>query len=269
MQEQLLVKMQEELKNLKELKDLLLRRINTHPSGKLHIMVKNKKYVQFYEYDSEKRGKYPAGKYISKGSIQKAVLLAQKDYEEDYYSNTCRRIDVLEKAISEYLATSENNMLNSYHPEKVKMITPIYLSDDDFIEKWYKSTPGSQNTFPYKTEYKTNRGEIVRSKSEKIIADYLYSKGIPYVYEPRVNLNGKESVYPDFAVLNVSKRKEFYFEHFGQMGEVGYSSDMCHKLMKYTKCGYYIGEKVIFTCESSENRFDVDMLEAIVNTYLI
>ena len=36
----------------------------------------------------------------------------------------------------------------------------------------------------------TDRGERVRSKSEKIIADYLFRKGIPYKYEKPLYLKG-------------------------------------------------------------------------------
>lgn len=65
----------------------------------------------------------------------------------------------------------------------------------------------------YKTQYerfkkvgeykcKTKNGEIVRNDLEKDTADFLYSIGLKYKYEPYVRVNG--SVYfPDFRVGNL------------------------------------------------------------------
>lgn len=45
----------------------------------------------------------------------------------------------------------------------------------------------------------TDRGERVRSKTEKIMADYFYRKGIEYKYEQPIYLKGLGTVYPDFS----------------------------------------------------------------------
>ncbi|MEE3440399.1 MAG: hypothetical protein VZR07_10670, partial [Ruminococcus sp.] len=50
--------------------------------------------------------------------------------------------------------------------------------------------------------FETQRGEIVRSKSEVIIADALYYANIPYHYEKPIKV-GDRVIYPDFTVLNV------------------------------------------------------------------
>ena len=63
----------------------------------------------------------------------------------------------------------------------------------------------------------TERGERVRSKSEKILADYFYSHNIPYKYEHPLYLTGFGIVYPDFTVLSQRTRHEMYWEHNGRM----------------------------------------------------
>ena len=40
--------------------------------------------------------------------------------------------------------------------------------------------------------HRTTRGELVRSKSEVIIADHLLSNGINYDYEPEVTVDGRK-----------------------------------------------------------------------------
>lgn len=52
----------------------------------------------------------------------------------------------------------------------------------------------------------------MRSKSEVIIADLLNKEGIPYRYEFPLYLKEFNTVYPDFTILNVRKRKEIYWE---------------------------------------------------------
>ena len=61
------------------------------------------------------------------------------------------------------------------------------------------------NPYPKTEELVTNNGEIVRSKSEKIIADLLFMLGIPYVYECPLDTPGG-TIYPDFTILDISTR---------------------------------------------------------------
>ena len=61
----------------------------------------------------------------------------------------------------------------------------------------------------------TAKGERVRSKSEKILADYFYSRKIPYHYEKPLHLRGYGIVYPDFTLLSRKTRREVYWEHEG------------------------------------------------------
>lgn len=55
----------------------------------------------------------------------------------------------------------------------------------------------------------TNRGERVRSKSEKIIADCFFRKGIPYKYECPLYLKGLGIIYPDFTILSKKQDRKF------------------------------------------------------------
>ena len=71
-------------------------------------------------------------------------------------------------------------------------------------------------------EILTEKGESVKSKSEKIIADKLNMMNIPYCYEVPLYLKGYGYVKPDFKVLNVATRKEYYWEHYGMMDNKDY-----------------------------------------------
>ena len=58
----------------------------------------------------------------------------------------------------------------------------------------------------------TERGELVRSKSERIIADKLHQNGIDYQYEHPLNL-GDTEYFPDFTVVDDDSGIAWYWEH--------------------------------------------------------
>jgi hypothetical protein len=78
-------------------------------------------------------------------------------------------------------------------------------------------------------KYKTRSGIRVRSKIEKIIADYLSSERIRFVYEPRLLL-GEQLFRPDFFL----PRYDLYYEHFG-MDTIDYLAATEAKLDAYRK----------------------------------
>lgn len=75
---------------------------------------------------------------------------------------------------------------------------------------------------PENLRYETEQGDLVRSKSEVIIANILYQhrKDILYKYERPLEVmsDGKErNIYPDFTILNIHTGKVTYWEHAGRM----------------------------------------------------
>ena len=49
---------------------------------------------------------------------------------------------------------------------------------------------------------RTERGDLVRSKSELVIADKLFARGIDYGYEQPLELEGGRIRYPDFTITD-------------------------------------------------------------------
>ena len=110
----------------------------------------------------------------------------------------------------------------------------------------------------------TERGERVRSKSEKIIADKLFSLGIPYRYEYPLDLSGGVRVYPDFTILKLPEREEVYLEHFGMMDDTDYVEKVLYKLNTYEKNKIYPGVNLFITHETSKSPLNTRALDAIL-----
>ena len=73
--------------------------------------------------------------------------------------------------------------------------------------------------------HNTVRGELVRSKSEVIIANLLHSKGIDYEYEQELVLDGiPTGKFPDFTIEDDDNDLVYYWEHLGMLGDTGYKS---------------------------------------------
>ena len=64
--------------------------------------------------------------------------------------------------------------------------------------------------------YHTTKGDLVRSKSEVIIANLLFDSGLEYHYE-RELIYDKGKIRPDFTVVTPSGNT-YYWEHLGMLG---------------------------------------------------
>lgn len=73
--------------------------------------------------------------------------------------------------------------------------------------------------FEEKLIHKTIRGEMVRSKSEVIVANILEKMNIGYAYEEPLDVNGKTYI-PDFTLRYQGKIA--YLEHLGMLGIKSY-----------------------------------------------
>ena len=118
----------------------------------------------------------------------------------------------------------------------------------------------------------TDQLKAVRSKSEKIIADKYYERGIPYKYEKPLLLKKQAktiTIRPDFTTLNKRTRMQRYHEHFGKMDDPQYARKALEKIRLYENNGIFIGEQLILTFESSEQPLDNREFELLIEKYLI
>lgn len=219
---------------------------------------------QFYSYISGK-GK----KYIRKKDINIACNLAQRDYEIDVANRIkmiSSEIDSLKESIKKF---SLEGAYDDLSLAKKSLIKPIYEKPDLYVKRWqeevYETKPILEGTKTFETE----KGELVRSKSEKMIADKLYYLNIPYKYETKLYLKGFGYVYPDFKILSVKYRKEYYLEHFGMMDDIEYAMKATKKIKTYENSGYIMGKNIIYTFETSDSTFDPKILNNYIYEYIL
>lgn len=196
------------------------QRIKKAPEGSLRCCKKRNK-IQYYHRtkDMENLSKI-LDRYIKKEEMDQAKLLAQKGYDKcvkEWIENCLNRICLLRESYQIHELEKIYENLNDYRKE---LVTPIFLSDEDYAKQWLDIDYPQKGFKEDAPEIFTEKGERVRSKSEKIIADKFYIKKIPYRYEYPVSLKDYGTVHPDFIVLNKRTRKEYLWEHLGMMDNI-------------------------------------------------
>lgn len=250
---QILLNELNEIKNLKKQVEKSLRKV---PEGSLVISKSNGVIQYFHKTDpTEKKGKY-----IDKQKIKLISSLAQKDYDSAFYRELGKQESAIEKAIKN-LPKKELTETHMHLAEaRRKLITPYILSDEEYIKEWQGlSYVGKTFQSEYAT-FTTERGEQVRSKSEKIIADKLNAMGIPYRYEYPLQTVSMGIIYPDFTLLRMPEREVVYLEHFGMMDNEEYCERALLRLQEMARCGIVIGKNLITTFESTTVPLDTKML---------
>lgn len=99
-------------------------------------------------------------------------------------------------------------------------------------------TVGAQQRFlEKKLIHRTERGDLVRSKSELVIADKLYARGVEYAYEQPLVLPNGRIRYPDFTITDHARGITFYWEHLGLLDDPGYRARWERKRAEYLEAG--------------------------------
>lgn len=186
-------------------------------------------------------------------------------------------------------------------PEAIKdNLSYSELTNEGYARRWQEGNKVvKKRRIHDKDDYhrfKTIRGDYVGSKSEVIIADRLYVKGIPYHYEiaftPEAEIDVSRPVYdqfgfiagyevigfspfdqdtlhPDFYVLNKRTRKAYFWEHLGKMDDPSYCLKNFNRFMRILDAGYIIGEDLIVTHEDSKHPLMTESIDSIIEKYLI
>ena len=246
------------LEIITELNKKAEEKIKAYPEGRIKVKHREKGtcYYECLNNDDDK--------YIHKDNTQMIIDLMQKNYLEKVVKSTRKEIAALNSFLKAYPDCIAEDIYDQLTPERQKWVKPIIPTDEQFVAEW-QNRPYTPKPFKKGTPYfETLRGERVRSKSEVIIADRLYTSGIPYKYECPLII-GDEVIYPDFTILRVSDRKILYLEHNGKVGDQEYGDDMVDRINKYSLAGIMQNDKLYFTFESANRPLDVRTLDKMIN----
>ena len=232
------------------------------PDGRLRIK-RQDKWLSYYLVTDNKN---KLGTIIKDNSSIKA--LAQKSYLQDLVKSAQSELKALQPLVKRYEDATFEDVYPALSQDRKDLIQPYITPDDEYIEQWINK-PYTPKGFKEGTPvYMTMKGDRVRSKSEQIIADRLYTNNIPYKYECPI-VFGDAVLHPDFTILRMSDRCELYYEHFGKMDDPAYANKNNRRINLYSKNGLILGDRLFITMETSVTPLDIRTVDRLIKSKFI
>ena len=270
-----------DLQNLIKIKEHALKNA---PAGSVRIVQRRNKVLQFYR--KTEAGDYQ-GSYMPREEDALARRLVQKDYDQRALEKAHQELRLIQQFQITLQKKSTDTAFAALDKTRQTLVTPATLTDEQYAELWQNQPYRKNKRHEENQQLTTDRGELVRSKSEVIIANALSASKVPYRYEfPLVIERGEESgrgsretsssfvnedfceFHPDFYCLNVRTRKEYAWEHFGMMDDAEYAARAAEKLALYAASGYFPGKNLIITMESKNAPLSSLEIGRVINEYL-
>ena len=259
-------KLMEEQARLKQIQQITMEQLKNAPEGTLRIS-KSNNHIQYYH--CQKGDIQKNGKYLHSADEELVHKLAQKSYNEKVLRLVERRLKQIKNLSEEY---QDDEIERIYQKENIIrqiLILPVEMTWEQRMEQWISEKYEGKQFKESDPVIYSEKGERVRSKSEKILADYFFHKNIPYKYEKELYLKGYGVVYPDFTFLSKKTGKEIYWEHEGRMDDSTYAESAIKKIHTYESNGINLGERLILTFETKTTILNTEDIERNVKRFLI
>jgi len=255
-----------EVKKLEMLEKRVRERLKKAPKGYLRISNSHGRPEYYHKCDSVSSKN---GRYIRKGEIELARGLAQRDYDMQLLEKAGKILCAINGFLDEYEKTDLGEIYSKTNKYRRELISPLVISDEEYVRQWLAVEYPRMGFGEDAPEFISERGERVRSKSEKIIADKLYSMGIPYRYEYPIVLEGNIRKCPDFTILKMPEREVVYLEHLGMMDKADYLEDTMYKWNLYEKNGIHLGVNLLITHETSRYPLNTRVLDEMLREVFV
>lgn len=251
------------VQELRTIKERLEKELKKAPEGSLRISSSRGRTQYYYRRNQSDR----RGNYIRE--IELACALAQKNYDQRVMDSILQEEQAIRAMLDRYPTILAEEIYEELSESRKKLVIPVRETDEQFLEKW-KSMPFQGKSFSEEDpEFITDKGERVRSKSEIIIANLLAKESIPYRYECPLRLRNGLVIYPDFTILDLKNRKEYYWEHQGMMDDPEYAAKAIRKIRTYNTNGFYQGTNLIISSETKNEPLNMRHIKELIKHYFL
>ena len=265
-----------DLQNLIKIKEHALKNA---PAGSVRIVQRRNNVLQFYK--KTEAGDYQ-GSYMPREEDALASRLVQKDYDQRVLEKAKVELQLIQNFQTSLQKKSTDTAFAALDKTRQTLVTPATLTDSQYAARWQNQPYRKKKITDDNQKLTTDNGELVRSKSEVIIANLLKSNNVPYRYEYPLVIareeGGEDSAsvgdedycefHPDFYCLNVRTRQEYAWEHLGMMDDESYAARAVEKLALYSANGYFPGKNLIITMETKKSQISSQEITRLINEYL-
>lgn len=265
-------KVQNKIKELKKVLYTVDEYLKQAPKGCLKYQKREGKTYYFHQYKDEMSKKYVRC-YIERDNEVLAMELAQKGYCAKIKPLLEKEIRALEQFDSRYKDGEIEEFYDNLPETRKNFVRPVWMSKKDLHKIWENEQVEPYKKYEEGLKFETERGEMVRSKSEVIIANLLYSKRnyLSYKYERplEVNCEGRNvTIHPDFTILNIETGKVVYWEHAGCMDNDDYVNDFIQKINTYISNQILPGRDLIITYETLDCPLNINTIKVLINSLI-
>ena len=221
---------------------------------------------QFYLIQEGTRKK----KYIGTDKSETVCKIKNAKYYKMLSGVLDRDIRLLEKLSSEFVLP-QHDVINSMLPKVYRVDVPPELANrSQTAAEWKKRKEAEKAKYaPFRPEdlkYPAQDETMMRSLSEVLIANYLLSLGITFVYELPLVVNGKR-IIPDFTILSpVDNKTVIIIEHQGAMDSEKYQEKYMRTLLFYLGTNLVPNKDVFFTFNRLDRVLDLRQIDYILHT---
>ena len=239
-------------------------RLNNAPEGTVRIL-RHGNGLQFFH---RTRSEDTSGVYLPVSESSKARALIQKRYDQKVIREARKQFELLENFLDRYDPEAIKRVFEECGELRKPFIEAWELPDKEFREAWesveYERKPFREGT----AEHYTAKNERVRSKSEVLIANALFRAGLSYRYEYPLVLGG-QLFHPDFTILRIRDRKTLIWEHLGMLDDPEYRNQALEKILFYERNGFFPGENLIITFETTKRPLNLSDVNLIIKHYFL
>lgn len=241
-------------------------------TGSLKIIRRGRNiHYSFQHFDSD-RGKYVCT-YIKDNNLDLAKQIALRDYYKKLHKVLKNQLAKVQIALANP-NIEINNCYLSMDEGKRMLISPIQDSIQSKINAWRNEQYEINRSHPETLIHPTDRGEFVRSKSEEIIANYLFSKSdvIDYKYERPLSIvvSGKKAIiHPDFTIINLKTGTIYILEHVSRLDLPEYHDAFVFKHRAYIENGMYQNGRIIYSFESAGQPLNMKEIKILINEIVL
>ncbi len=209
------------------------------PKGCLKWQNRGKKTYYYQQYSEPDKDMpdikdNPKRRYLKKDENQLAKMLAKKHYYSLLKTISEKQLAVLRSFVKKYPDKDIEDIYDELSVERRMLIEPLPMSVKAEVGRWENEVYEQATMYPEGLKFETEQGEVVRSKSEVIIANSLYKnrQDILYKYERPLKL-----------VVNGMKKMNMYM-----------SNDILP------------GRDVIYTFETLDNPLNIRVVKKMIKS---
>ena len=257
-----------EVKKEKEIRENFINIQRHMPKGKIGAhRVKDKTYY-FRIYNDPKTGKCRT-KSLGSDVDEKIMKYQAKRFAQDMVKILDKNIKVLEDALGK---------LQSYDIMDVQKKMPVWAQEVPGscfdaagvinLIRWKQLKAPPNDFYPEDLKHTTTKGHKARSISESNILEAAFYYGIPYMYEPKLIINGW--IYrPDSLMYSYSRQKLIYHEHFGKTNDSDYMHKFWMRMEEYQYEGLCLWDNLLLTFNGPDGSLDSHIIDSLMHYWFI